>query len=268
MRPERLADADALAARIPDGARVALPAEYAGSPMAVVRALVRRGARELHLLGVPQLGMAADLLVGAGCAVELETAAVGLGEFGIAPCVERARRAGSLVIRESSCPAIHSALQAAEKGLPFLPVRGILGSDLLALRPDWRVIDNPFPPHDPILLVPAIRPDVALLHVPLADREGNLWIGVRRELMLMAHAAKATLASVERLVEGSLLADPLRAPGTIPALYVTAFALVPGGAAPTGLWGEPADLAAREAYARAAASPEGFARWLEAWLAA
>ncbi|MDW8371947.1 MAG: CoA synthetase, partial [Geminicoccaceae bacterium] len=104
--------------------------------------------------------------------------------------------------------------------------------------------------------------------VPLADRAGDLWIGVRRELMLMAHAAKATVASVERLVDGSLLADPLRAPGTIPALYVAAFAEVPNGAAPTALWGEPADLGALEAYARAAASPEGFARWLDAWLAA
>ncbi|MCS7267845.1 MAG: CoA-transferase [Geminicoccaceae bacterium] len=268
MRPRRLADAAALAAEIPDGALLALPPDYAGAPMAVVRELVRRGARDLRLLGVPQLGLPAEILVGAGCAIELETAAVGLGEFGTAPCVERARRAGRLVIRESTCPAIHSALQAAEKGLPFLPVRGILGSDLLTLRSDWKVIDNPFPPHDPILLVPAIRPDVALFHAPLADAEGNLWIGVRRELMLMAHAARATLASVERIVEGSLLADPVYAPGTVPALYVTAFAEAPGGAAPTALWGAAPDVAAFEAYVRAAASEAGFRAWLEDWSAA
>lgn len=268
MRPEFLADAAALAARIPDGALVALAPDYAGAPIAVVKELIRRGARGLRLLGVPQLGLPAELLIAAGCVAEVETAAIGLGELGIAPAFERARRAGRVTIRESSCPAIHSALQAAEKGLPFLPVRGILGSDLLPVRPDWKVVDNPFPPHDPILLVPAIRPDVALFHAPLADRAGHVWIGVRRELMLMAHAARTTLVSVERLREEPLLADPLAAPGTIPALYLDAIAVLPGGARPTALWGETADVAALEAYAAAAASEAGLARWLDAWLSA
>jgi len=268
MEPDRVADAAALAARIPDGALLALAPDYAGAPMAVVRELVRRGARDLRLCGVPQLGLPADILIGAGCVAVIETAAIGLGELGIAPCFERARRAGRITVVDSTCPAIHSALQAAEKGVPFLPLRGVLGSDLVAARPDWKVIDNPFPPHDPILLVPAIRPDVALLHAPVADRDGNVWIGVRRELMLMAHAARTTLVSVERIVEGSLLADPLRAPGTIPGLYVTAYAQVRGGAAPTALWGEAADLGALETYARAAESERGFEAWLEAWLAA
>lgn len=268
MAPERLAGAAALAARIPDGASIALPPDYAGAPMAVVKELVRRGARGLRLLGVPQLGLPAELLIAAGCVAEVETAAIGLGEFGTAPAFERARRAGRIAIRESSCPAIHSALQAAEKGLPFLPVRGILGSDLVAIRPDWRVIDNPFPPHDPILLVPAIRPDVALIHAPLADAAGNVWIGVRRELMLMAHAARATLVSVEALQDTALLADPRAAAGTIPALYVDALAVVPGGAWPTALWGDRADLSAVAGYVAAAASEAGLARWLEAWLSA
>lgn len=268
MRPTRLEGAAALAALIPDGVRVALAPDYAGAPMAVVRELVRRRARGLRLLGVPQLGLPADLLIGAGCVAAIETAAIGLGELGAAPAFQRAWRERQVEMWESTCPAIHSALQAAEKGLPFLPVRGILGSDLLAARPDWKVIDNPFPPHDPIVLVPAIRPDVALFHAPLADTEGNVWIGVRRELMLMAHASKRTLVSVERIQESSLLADPRMAPGTVPGLYLTALALCPGGAAPTALWGEPADQAALEGYARAAGSADGFATWLAAWLAA
>lgn len=266
MQPSWLPDVAALAARLPDGALVALAPDYAGAPMAVVRELIRRGARDLRLLGVPQLGLPADVLIGAGCVAAIETAAIGLGELGTAPCFERARRAGRLGVVDSTCPAIHSALQAAEKGVPFLPLRGVLGSDLVAARPDWKVVDNPFPPHDPILLVPALRSDVALFHAPLADREGNVWVGVRRELMLMAHAARSTLVSVERMREDSLLADPLAAPGTIPALYVDALALAPGGAHPTALWGEEADLAALEAYAAAAASEAGFAAWLEAWL--
>ncbi len=267
MTPARLGDAAALAALIPDGARLALAPDYAGAPMAVVKELVRRGARGLRLLGVPQLGLPADILVGAGAALELETAAIGLGELGAAPAFQRAWRERRIEVRESTCPAIHSALQAAEKGLPFMAVRGILGSDLLLARPDWKVVDNPFPPHDPIVLVPAIRPDVALFHAPLADVEGNVWIGVRRELMLMAHAAATTLVSVERVQEGSLLADPRLAPGTVPGLYLSALAHCPGGAAPTGLWGEQADHAALESYARSAARADGFAAWLADWLA-
>ena len=77
---------------------------------------------------------------------------------------------------------------------------------------------------DPILLVPAIRPDVALFHAARADRAGNVWIGVRRELMLMAHAARTTLVTVEEIVEDDLLADDRSAAGTIPALYVSAIA--------------------------------------------
>lgn len=257
-----------LAARIEDGALLALAPDYSGCSLAVARELVRRGARGLRLLGVPQLGLQADILIGAGCVASIETAAISLGEDGPAPCFQRAWRAGMIAVRESTCPAIHSALQASEKGLPYLPVRGILGSDLLVLRPDWLVQDNPFPPHDPLVLVPALRPDMALIHAPLADAEGNVWIGVRRELMTMAHASAATFVTTERIEAQSLLTDPARAAGTIPALYVTAVSEAPGGARPLGLLATyPPDLAALAAYAQAAATEAGFQHWLAHWLA-
>ena len=257
-----------LAAAIPDGALLSLAPDYAGAPMAVIRELVRRPARGLRLLGVPQLGLAADILIGAGCVAEIETAAISLGEAGPAPCFQRHWRERRITVRDSTCPAIHSALQAAEKGLPYLPVRGILGTDLLAARPDWLVQDNPFPPHDPLVLVPALRPDIALFHAALADDAGNVWIGVRRELLLMAHAALTTLVSFERLHQGSLLADPALAAGTIASLYIGEVAAATGGAAPTALWGERAEDAAIAAYAEAARTEEGFARWLHGWLEA
>ena len=228
---------DDLGRRIPDGASLALAPDYSGCAMAVIRALIRRGVRDLRLVGVPQLGLQADLLIGAGCVRSLEAAAVTLGEAGSAPRFVAALRDGTIAIRDSTCPAIHAGLQAAEKGVPFLPLRGILGSDLVHHRPDWRVIDNPFAENDPILLVPAIRPDVALFHAARADRAGNVWIGVRRELMLMAHAARATLVTVEAITEDDLLADDVSAAGTIPALYITAIAEARGGAWPVGLRG-------------------------------
>lgn len=255
---------DALAGMVPDGASVALAPDYSGCAMAVVRALIRRDARDLALIGVPQLGLQADLLIGAGCVASVETAAVTLGEQGAAPRFVAAIRAGTITIRDSTCPVLHAGLQAAEKGVPFLPLRGILGSDLVRHRPDWRVIDNPFASDDPILLVPAIRPEVALFHAALADRQGNVWIGVRRELMLMAHAARTTLVSVERITDDDLLADDRMAAGTIPALYVSAIAEARRGAWPVGLRGAyPPDLAHLRHYADLARTEQGFRRYLD-----
>ena len=255
---------DRLAGRVVDGAMLALPPDYSFVPMAAVRALVRRGVRDLHLVTVPQAGIAADLLIGAGCVATIETAAVSLGELGNAPRFTAAVEGGRLAIRESTCPAIHAALQAAEKGVPFMPLRGLIGSDLLGARPDWHVIDNPLADSggDPIVLLPALRPDVALFHAPYADEHGNVWLGARRELVTMAHAARETLVTVEEVRPGDLLADETLAAGTLPALYVTALAEAPRGAWPLGLAEryEP-DRAHLADYARLAASEEGFARY-------
>jgi glutaconate CoA-transferase, subunit A len=264
--PEVL-DLEALAGRIPDGACVALPADYSGCALAAVRALIRRGARNLHTVSVPQGGMQLDMLIGAGCVGTVEAAAVTLGEYGAAPRFTAAIKAGSIAMRDATCPAIHAGLQAAEKGVPFMPLRGIVGSDLLAVREDWRVIDNPLAPdgrRDPIVILPAIRPDVALFHALKADAQGNVWVGVQRELVTMAHAARATYVTVERIEPGDFLRDAALAAGTIPALYVTGIAVAENGAWPVGLdHAYPPDARALAEYARAAATEEGFARWLE-----
>lgn len=248
---------DRLIDRIPDGASLAVPPDYSGCAMAAVGRLIGRGARGLHLIGVPSGGFQMDMLIGAGCVAVVEAAAVTLGEYGPPPAFSRAVKAGALHLKDATCPAIHAGLQASEKGVPFLPLRGILGSDILAHRPEWKVIDNPFADGggDPIVLIPAIRPDVALFHALKADRNGNVWIGVRRELMLMAHAARQTLVTVERVEDTDFLADPDTAAGTIPALYVTAIAEVKNGAHPVGLAGAYApDAAALQRYVEEAAA--------------
>ncbi len=127
------------------------------------------------------------------------------------------------------------AFQAAEKGVPFMPLRGLIGSDILAYRPDWKVIDNPFGNHDPIVLLPAIVPDVALFHAPMADRDGNVWIGRDRELAMMAHAAKKTVVTVEKIHDGNLFDDPVLAAGALGGFYLDAVAVEPNGAWPLGL---------------------------------
>jgi glutaconate CoA-transferase subunit A len=261
---------DALAARVRDGALVALPPDNSLCPVALVGALIRRGVRNLHVLGVPVSGFATDLLIGAGAVAQLTTSAVTLGEAGFAPRFTAAMKAGTLPITDATCPAVHTALQAAEKGVPFMPLRGLIGSDLLASRPDWRVIDNPFSDaHDPIVLIPALRPDVALIHAVAADRAGNVWVGRRRELATIAHAAKETLVTVEHLVDGDLTEDETMAPGTIGALYVSAIAVAERGAWPLGLLDRyGADQKAIDAYAREARTEEGFRAWLSAHVVA
>lgn len=255
---------DDIAARIEPGAAVAVPPDYSGVAMAATRALVRAGARGLHLIACPTSGLQADLLIGAGCVATIEAAAVSLGEFGPAPRFTRAVRDGGVAVRDSTCPAIHAGLQASEKGAPFMPLRGIIGSDLLARRDDWRVIDNPLGADDPIVVVPAIAPEVALFHAARADRFGNVWIGRRRELAVMAHAARTTLVTVEAVVDDDLLADETLAAGTLPALYVTAIAEAPRGAWPLGLNDRyAADAAHLAEYARLARSDDGFRRYLE-----
>lgn len=256
----------ALAALISDGATLALAPDYSGCSLATVRELIRRKARKLRLIGLPQLGLQADLLIAAGCVAGIETAAISLGELGPAPAFERAWRAGQVTVTESTCPAIHAGLTAAEKGVSHLPLAGVIGSDLTGLRPDWRLGPDPFT-GESLLLVPAIRPDFLLFHAAIADAAGNVWIGVRRELMLAAHAARRTLVTVEEVVERDLLADDVWAAGTIPALYIERVAPAPSGAAPIGLRGRYGpDRAWLRAYAEAARDAATCRSFLERWV--
>src|ERR1700694_5071584 len=123
---------------IVEGCMLAVPREVAGVPMEATRALIRRGVKGLHLVALPTSSLQADLLIGAGCIATLETSAVSLGEYGPAPRFIAAVTSGAMVMKDATCPALHAAFQAAEKGLPFMPLRGLIGSDLLAQRGEGR----------------------------------------------------------------------------------------------------------------------------------
>jgi len=253
---------DALAI-IGDGCMLVVPREVSGVPMAATRALIRRGIKRLHLVALPTSSLQADLMIGAGCVETLETSAVSLGEFGPAPRFNAAILSGAIKMKDATCPALHAALQAAEKGVPFMPLRGLIGSDVLKYRDDWMVIDSPFGNDDPIVLLPAIKPDIALIHAPMADRFGNIWIGRQRELATMAHAADKTIATVEKIHDGNLLDDPVLAAGTLPGFYVESVVVAERGAWPLSLpdhYAADADHLAE--YAHMAATAEGFADYL------
>jgi len=254
------------------GCLLAVPREQAGVAMEATRALIRRqrthhNVKNLHVVALPASTLQADLLIGAGCVATLETSAVSLGEHGPAPRFTAAMTQAAIRMKDATCPALYAALEAGEKGNPFTPLRGLIGSDLMKIRDDWRVIDNPFGNDDPIVLLPAIRPDVALFHAPMADRHGNVWIGRQRDLSTLAHASRKTIVTVEKIHDGNLLDDPVLAAGLLPGFYVDAVAVVENGAWPLSLPDHyPADDAHLAEYARLAKTAEGFARYLDEYV--
>src|SRR6202051_1386715 len=110
---------DEALAPIADGCMLAVPRETSGVAMAATRALIRRGVKRLHLVTVPTSSLQADLLIGAGAVATIETSAVGFGELGSAPRFTAALRAGTIIVKDATCPAIHAALRASEMGNPF-----------------------------------------------------------------------------------------------------------------------------------------------------
>jgi len=249
-----------LAQRIPDGALLAMPPDYSIPAMEVVRCLIRKKAKGLRLLGVPILGMGADLLIGAGCVAEVETSAVSLGEAGLAPRFTEAAEKNLIKIKDATCPAVHAGLQATEKGVSFMPVRGIGGSDLLKARKDWIAQGE-------VVLVPAIQPDVALFHARWADDAGNVWVGRRRELATVAHAARLTFVTYEEKKPGDMLEDELLAPGVISSIYVSGVAQAARGAWPLGVAGVYGiDDTHVSQYAKAAKTRAGFRAYLDEWV--
>ncbi len=253
-----------------EGAQVALPTDvtgfFPGIPIAVIHAIISRKVRNLHIVGLPSLGYAADLLIGAGCVASAECGAFQFhrSDLGMPPRAAAAFAAQSIEFRDATCPALHARFQAGEKRIPFIPLRGMLGSDLLKYRTDWKVIDNPFAADDPIVVLPAIIPDIALIHAPYADAEGNVFLGQRGELKTLAHAAKATYVTVERRVEGNLMADDTMSAAMLSSVYVSGIAVAFGGAAPYGMpneYLEDSDEFVR--YAKAAVTEAGFAEYLE-----
>jgi glutaconate CoA-transferase, subunit A len=255
-----------LAATIGDGAMLALPKDESGVPMEAVRALIRRGVRDLHLLCVPACGLHADLLIGAGCVGTVECGGIVVGEIGVGPRFRAAVAEGRIRLKDSTCPVIHAGLQAGAKGAPFAALRGILGSDLVRVRQEWRVINNPLGDGgDPVLVVPALNPDVFVFHARWGDRRGNVWIAGRRDLAYTAHAARQTLVTVEEIWDGDLLADPAMAAGTLSSAYVAAIAHAARGSWPMTLQHVHAeDTAHIREYMRLAETEDGFAAYLEA----
>ena len=232
--PDKVVDLTEAAGLVADGDVVALGGALSyREPMALVRELIRQGRRDLHLVGSAH-GIDVDLLVGAGAVRVVEESYVGYEQdFGLAPAYRRAAEAGTLEVRESCCYTILQQLRAAEYGIPFMPVRGILGTDIRRLHPEYAEIRCPFTDQR-LVAVPALAPDVALIHGLMADRRGN--VHLLRPLVLderFTFAARKVVVTVERVASESEVAE---AGVVLPYFAVTAVVEAPFGAHPTSCY--------------------------------
>ncbi len=226
-----LADAAGL---VGDGDVVALGGGLSHrEPMALVRELIRQGRCDLRVVGSAH-GIDVDLLIGADCIGVVEQSYVGFEQdFGLAPAYRRAAQAGRLEIRETCCYTMLQQLRAAEYGLPFIPVRGIIGSHVLDLHPEFSEVTCPFTGQR-LVAVPPLSPDVALIHGLLADERGN--VHIRRPLVLderFAFASQRVVVTVERVTSS---AEVSAAGVTIPYFLVDAIVEAPFGAHPTSCY--------------------------------
>lgn len=227
-----LASLPELAASVEDGDVVALGGKTLHrAPMAFVRELVRVGAEELTLVGLAN-SMDVDLLCGTGQATAAHYGYVGFEALGLAPNFRRRVEAGAFDPLEGTCYTVASMLRGAKRGVPFVPVAGLDGSDLLDVGADrFAEVECPFT-GERIAAVRTVRPDVAAIHATEVDAEGNVRIeGADLTEALLARAADRVLVTAERVVETATFAEsPERT--VVPGFLVDAVAEAPYGAHP------------------------------------
>jgi len=202
-------------------------------PMAALRELIRQDIKDLKLVGSAH-GIDVDLLCGAGVVAVSAESYVGFEQdFGMAINYRRTCEAGVVKVEDNCCYTLVQQLRAAISGLPFMPIRSVQGTGFMQLHPEFKTMICPFT-GDQLVLVPALKPDVAILHAHYADQHGNLYIdGPPVADILFAKASEKVIATVEQIVSHEELAQK---GVTIPYFYVTAISEVPYGAHPTSCY--------------------------------
>lgn len=265
---EKLVSLQEAAAAINSGDFLLASGEMDALPMALIRELVRAGKRGFKVMGLPGNGLAWDFLMGAGAVGQAEICHMSLADYGPAPNFKRLCQDGRLKVIENTCGIALSMAQAAAVGSPFLAVRGLYGTDVMALRDDFKAIDDPYHPGEQIVVAPALRPDVFITHGLMADRQGNvITVDGGRNDFLAAQAAKSTIVTVEQISEEPLTTTTKPGWIFIPAFYVDAVALTPRGSHPVefpGLY--PADEAHLRTYINASKSDASFQAYLEQYV--
>src|SRR5258707_7672599 len=260
---------EAIERYVPDGSSIALGCALEPLiPFAGGHELIRQGRRDLTLIG-PISDILFDQLIGAGCVTRVIAAWVGNVSEGLGYNYRRATEQGQphpLAVEDHSNYSVGLALLAGALGVPYIPMRSLLGSDIARDHPRLRPAQSPLD-GAPTLLVPALHPDVAIIHVQRADAEGraHVWggLGICEEAAL---AARGVIYTAEEIVAADvILSDPNRV--LAPTMKTLAVVHAPGGAHPSPGQGHyNPDHAAFAEYHEATRTPEGFAAWLREWV--
>ncbi|WP_344661551.1 CoA transferase subunit A [Catenulispora subtropica] len=206
-------------------------------PMALVHEVVRQRIGELTVVGC-NLSLPLDFLVAAGLVVRTEQGSGNLEKFGTLFTWRRAVEANRIAVRDYSHLSMASRFLAGAMGLPFMPVRSLLGSSVLerlVAEDDAVVTADPWS-GEPVVLVRACTPDVSLIHANAADADGNVVIdGVTSHEIDMVRASRHVIVSVEEVLPAGAFDDqPERV--TISGAYVSAVVEQPWGAWPTSVY--------------------------------
>ncbi|HLG61596.1 MAG TPA: CoA-transferase [Ktedonosporobacter sp.] len=260
---------EAIARYVPDGSSVAMGLGLEPLiPFAAGHEMIRQQKRELTLIG-PISDVLFDLLIGAGCVKKIQAAWIGNVSEGLGHCYRRAVEKDiphPLIVEEHSNHTIALALLAASLGSPYIPTRTLLGSDIPRQNPTFLFEHSPLD-GTPLLLVPAIRPNVTIIHVQRSDEQGNahLWgsFGVTREAML---AARDVIIVAEEIVpHETIVSDPNRVLG--PSYKVRAVVHEPWGAHPSAAQGYyNRDHQFFHEYHLQTRTVEGFQAWVNEWV--
>jgi len=228
---------EAVAELLPAGACVALGLQMEQMiPFAAGHEIIRQKKRGLRLIG-PISDILFDQLIGAACVEQVIAAWVGNVMMGSAYNFRRAAEQGELKIFNMSNFAVALALQAGAMGVPFLPTRTALGSDVTKGNHFFYQIFSPFSPKESLWAVRALNPDVTIVHVQRADREGNAHCWGNFGVMIEGvRAARRVIVVAEEIVEPEVIAsDPNRT--VIPGFLVNAVVACPYGAHPSPVQG-------------------------------
>ncbi len=249
---------------VEDGSSVTISGmTFVRNPVTLVAALIAAGRRDLCFID-REPGFALDVLAASGALSCIRAAMASFELYGLAPSVRRLAEEGRVEYIEDVCGAVIAGLRAGAQGVPFMPARGLLGSDLLRLHEErwgtWRRIRDPFTGEE-LVAVKAITPDYALIHVHVADEYGNAVIeGPRFEDELKIRAAKRVIISAEKIVPTEELRG-FQHQLSASMLHVDAVVYAPRGAWPTAMPGlYEADYDAIRSYHEAARQGRG-AEW-------
>lgn len=265
---------EAIADLVPDGANVALGLQMEQMiPFAAGHEMIRQKKRNLRLIG-PISDILFDQLIGAGCVKDVVAAWVGNVMMGSAYNFRRAAEQENpgapgekLKVFNMTNFCISLALQAGAMGVPFLPTRTAMGSDIPKGNHFFYQIISPFEPKETLLAVRAIQPDVAIVHVQRADKQGNAhcW-GNFGVLLEGVRAAKSVILSAEEIVEEDVIAsDPNRT--VIPGFMVSAVVHCPYGAHPSPVQGYyKRDDAFFQQYHAETKTLDEFHAWADRWI--